>query len=81
MDSTDLMHLATARRYAVTGAGARLRRSAHLSLQEIAEATGCSVTTVWRWEQGQRAPHGAPALAWARLLRELEQVQSQERGA
>lgn len=72
-----VLQLALARRYALTGAGGRVRRAAHLSLQEVADATGCSVTTLWRWERGERAPRGRPAVAWAALLRQLEQAGAQ----
>lgn len=66
--------LARARTLARTGEGARVRALAAISLQEIARSSGCSAATVWRWERGERAPHGEAAVAWARLLVELQQA-------
>jgi DNA-binding transcriptional regulator YiaG len=81
MNATNVIHLALARQYAATGTGARIRTAAQLSLQEVAIAAGCSTTTVWRWEQGQRQPHGEAAVAWVRLLQELESIAGQDEGA
>jgi DNA-binding transcriptional regulator YiaG len=81
VNNTEIVQLALARRYALSGAGGRVRRAARLSLQEVADACGSSVTTVWRWEQGQRVPRGAPATAWVRLLIELKEAAMQELGA
>lgn len=74
MNTHEVLQLAQARRYALSGGGGRVRRAAHLSLREVADACDSSVTTVWRWEKGQRAPRGAPAVAWVRLLLELERA-------
>ncbi len=74
MKTADLVDLARARRYATSGDGGRIRAAASLSLHEVADAAGCSVTTVWRWERGERAPRGAAAVAWARLLNDLQRA-------
>jgi DNA-binding transcriptional regulator YiaG len=71
MDSANLSLLIEARDAAKSGRGERLRRAAGLSQGEVAAAIGVSYAAVSRWEQGSRRPRGAPAIAWARLLREL----------
>lgn len=72
MTNRDLLLLARARRLASTGEARRLREQAALSLREVADAVGMPHTTLWRWENGQRTPHGAKASAWALLLDELK---------
>ncbi len=67
-----VLALARARRYAETGEGHRIRRRHRLSLHECATATGTSVTTLWRWENGRNAPQGDAAVRWSRLLEDLE---------
>lgn len=72
MKQADVVLLARARTLARTGEGARIRALAALSVQEIADSAGCAPSTLWRWERGERAPHGGAAVAWARLLVELQ---------
>lgn len=48
---------------------------AGLSLREVADAVGISPSTLWRWEERERAPRGAAAVAWVRLLDELASAQ------
>jgi DNA-binding transcriptional regulator YiaG len=71
MDAGTLLDVATARRYATTGEGRRIRETAGLSLSEVASSIGLATSSLWRWEQGQRMPRGPRAAEWARLLREL----------
>ena len=51
-----------------SGEARELRLRARLSLGEVAEAVGVSTSTIFRWENGQRRPHGAPALRYLKLL-------------
>jgi len=63
------------RQLARTGAARMIRVSAGLSLAELGESMDPPVpaSTVLRWERGECAPHGARALAYARILKELTQ--------
>lgn len=67
----DVVQLARARTLSANGEGRRIRVNKDLSLQEIADAVGVSLTTVQRWEVGTRRPTGAPALRWVDLLTRL----------
>lgn len=71
MNNSELLLTVKARRLAASGEGMRLRINAGLSLRETADAVGVAVSTLWRWERGERAPHGGAALSWARLLEQL----------
>jgi transcriptional regulator with XRE-family HTH domain len=73
--SSDLSLLMEARTAAGSGRGRRIRQAAGLSQAELAAVVGVSPVAISRWEAGDRRPHGAAAIAYARLLRELaEQV-------
>jgi transcriptional regulator with XRE-family HTH domain len=48
-----------------------VRLSAGLSLSEVGEEVGASVSTVFRWENGERAPRGEAALRYGDLLEAL----------
>lgn len=72
MTNSQILLLARARRLASSGDGQRIRTGADLSLSEVADAVGVNITTLWRWEHGERSPRGEPAARWARLLDELE---------
>lgn len=65
--------LARVRQLTSTGAARSIRLSAQLSLAEVAAETGASVSTVYRWERGQRRPHGSAAVAYGALLDRLLQ--------
>lgn len=71
MTGNRILLVAQARRLSNSGEGQRIRRQCELSLSEVAGAVGVSVTTLWRWENGERSPRGEPAAAWAALLRDL----------
>lgn len=71
MDHTDTLLLAKARRLASTGEALNIRLEAGLSVGDVARAIGGNVSTIWRWERGQRAPRGGAAIAWAQLMNEL----------
>ena len=67
----DLGKLTQARRYAESGAARSIRLAAGLSLREVATAAGVSVSTVWRWENGERRPRGDAAVRYAGVLEVL----------
>ncbi len=71
MKNSELLLTVKARRLAASGEGMRLRINAGLSLRETADAVGVAVSTLWRWERGERSPRGGAALSWARLLEQL----------
>lgn len=72
MQTADLLLVSRARMLAVTGTARRRRVDAGLSLREVADAIGVSHTAVWKWEAGDQLPRGHAAVAWARLLDDLE---------
>jgi transcriptional regulator with XRE-family HTH domain len=68
MDANEVVRVARARRLAASGEARARRLAAALSLQEVADAVGCSAVAVWRWEKGTRAPRGPAAARYADLL-------------
>ena len=79
MTVEETVALAEARVRAADGELVAIRRRARLSQEAIARAVGVSRVTVLRWENGERAPSGEPAVRLAKLLRELEAVESRSR--
>ena len=71
MSTDDLVRIANARSAAHSGAARGLRLAAGLSLREVASDVGVTVSTVWRWEAGERRPRGAAAVRYADLLEAL----------
>jgi transcriptional regulator with XRE-family HTH domain len=71
MDTDELILIAEARQAAKSGRGRRLREISGLSQLEVAAAVGVSQAAVAKWEAGERAPHGEPAIKWARVLRAM----------
>ena len=65
------LKLARARRLTATGAARSIRQAARVSLTELASEIGVAVSTLWRWECGQRQPRGEPAERYADLLDQL----------
>lgn len=51
-----------------------IRDAAGVSQARLAGELGVHVLTVHRWETGTREPRGALRLAYARLLRELDEA-------
>ena len=79
MNANDTIALAEARIRTLNGDLAAIRRRARISQEAIGRAVGVTRTTVGRWESGERAPSGQPAVRLANLLRELEAVASAKR--
>ena len=71
MDTEQLRELSQVRSLVSTGAARSIRLGAQLSLSEIATAVGVSVSTVCRWELGERVPRGAAALKYGDVLETL----------
>ena len=76
MTAEETVALAQARLRASNGALSAIRQRAKLSQEAIGRAVGVSRVTVLRWENGERAPSGAPAVQLAKLLRQLEAMES-----
>jgi transcriptional regulator with XRE-family HTH domain len=68
---TNAVLLANARDACKSGAARMIRLSAGLTLEEVGREVGAAVSTVWRWENGERRPVGPPALRYARMLNDL----------
>lgn len=66
-----LRELGDARHLARSGIGRSIRRSASVSLRELAAALALPPSTLSRWERGVRQPRGPAAVRWVRGLREL----------
>ena len=79
----ELLRVADLRERCRSGAARALRLGAGLSLQNVSDATGVGVPTLWRWEAGDRRPLAtAAALRYADLLDQLaERHRPQRRGA
>lgn len=71
MTTEELSLLIEVRDAAQSGRARRLRLAAGLAQADIAGAIGVTPAAVTRWEAGDRRPHGAPAVAYAQLLRHL----------
>ena len=67
----DTAKLARARRLTSNGAARSIRQASQLSLPEVAAEVGVAVSTIWRWENGQRQPRGEPAERYSDLLDRL----------
>jgi transcriptional regulator with XRE-family HTH domain len=68
MSPEDLRRISEVRVLVASGKVRERRVNRRLTLREIAEATGKSVSTVHRWEQGTAAPRSAAALRLADVL-------------
>jgi transcriptional regulator with XRE-family HTH domain len=54
-----------------------LRMTAGLRLQDIADACGVTLQTVWRWEQGLRQPRVGNLERYAEILHKCQEVISE----
>lgn len=68
MGEDELAELAAVRALTRTGTAKAIRKAARVSVPEMAETIGCATSTLWRWENAERAPRGAAALRYKRVL-------------
>lgn len=66
-----VVELSRIRSLARSGSARTVRLAAGLSLAEIAATVGVTSSAVFRWENGERAPHGDAALRYGELLEAL----------
>jgi DNA-binding XRE family transcriptional regulator len=71
MRHADALILTEMRELCRSGGAQKLRIRAFLSRQEVADICKVSRQAVALWETGKRTPTGVPALAYAKLLRQL----------
>jgi DNA-binding XRE family transcriptional regulator len=71
---SDLALLIEGRKAVSTGSGQRLREQAGLSQSELARLAGVTPAAVCRWEAGERTPSETAAIAYAKVLRRLEEL-------
>lgn len=71
MTTKQALELVEMRRFVRSGEARDRRHRSGLSLGEVGRTVGASAAAISRWENGKRRPTGAPALVYARLLREL----------
>lgn len=72
MNTHDAVSLSQIRALARSGMAKSVRLAAGLSLQEVAEAIGAGgPSTIHRWENGDRRPHGEVAVRYLQLVDEL----------
>jgi transcriptional regulator with XRE-family HTH domain len=74
MTRRELARIAWVRSMIQSGAALAIRKAARVSMPEMAEAIGCSVSTLWRWEAGDRQPRGKLALRYAGVLESLQET-------
>lgn len=71
MTIDELVEISEVRTVIRSGKARRIRLRAGLSLGEVAQAVGVGVSTVCRWEMGERAPRGPAALRYGEVLEGL----------
>lgn len=64
----DLLALRRVRALVRSGSAMAVRVSAGLSRSEVARAAQVSERALFRWEKGERVPHGDAALRYGRVL-------------
>ncbi len=69
--SDSVLLLALTRRLVRAGEAKALRERADLSICDVARACATSPTTIWRYEKGDRVPHGETAERYANFLARL----------
>jgi transcriptional regulator with XRE-family HTH domain len=77
--ASNLVRLANVRDACRSGAARMIRISAGLSLSEVSREVGAAISTIYRWETGERIPRGKAAIRYARLLEELAERQQPRR--
>lgn len=68
---TYLVRIAWARKLARSGRARAIRQEAGITLGEVADRVGVTVSTICKWEAGQRKPTGEPAALYGELLDRL----------
>lgn len=63
-----LQLVARARHLTATGEARTIRETRKMSLSEVARACGVAVSTVMRWENGERQPRGEAGARYASVL-------------
>jgi transcriptional regulator with XRE-family HTH domain len=71
MNLSEMMLMAQARDWAISGRARQVRISAGLTQQQVGDHCKVTATAVSHWESATRTPRGRPALRWAHLLDSL----------
>jgi transcriptional regulator with XRE-family HTH domain len=71
MEPLDVAQLAKVRGLTASGAAKAARLGARVTLREVAAASGLGVSTICRYERGERVPRGAGALRYLAVLEGL----------
>ena len=74
MTRGSLHRLVRVRQLAASGKAADLRRRGDLTRGDVSRATGIPVSTLRRWELGERTPTGPAALRYEAFLSDLERI-------
>lgn len=74
MDLDTPIRLARVRGWAASGEALAIRERSGLTRGDICRSVGAPVTTVRRWELGERMPTGEAALRYEALLSSLQQL-------
>jgi DNA-binding XRE family transcriptional regulator len=81
VEHDDLVTVAYARQATKNGFGRMVRIAADLSQREVAASIGVDVSTISRWESGERLPRGASAVRYGHLIEALaSQQRSKKKG-
>lgn len=72
--SDSVLMIALMRRLVSAGEAKALRERAELSISDVARACATSPTTIWRYEKGDRVPHGETAARYANFLAQLSNL-------
>ncbi len=72
MTAAQLRALSRARALAESGQARLIREGARVSLSELARSIRVDVSTLSRWERGERVPRSLRALEWAKAVEGLE---------
>ena len=70
--TTTLVRLARVRAHTRSGRARQIRLDSHVTQAEMAATVGVSESTIGRWEDATRVPHGDPALRYLDTLEALE---------
>ena len=72
----NLTRIARAREALASGEAREARKTARVTVTEVAAELGVTPQAVSQWETGRRVPDAAHALAYARLLETLTRLRS-----